>query len=280
MYYHVRFELDSSTSSKELKLDMTAEQLQERIIRPYELGQPIIINGRTIRPAEIERVRVSRSDVPADNIIPALEQEDRNSSVVVFGGPSYEWRVAARATDVTDEFIQGPPGHAASTAEAGRVQTMNAEASSDSVFIVHGHDHALKAELEVFLSEIGLNPIVLHRQPDEGLTVIEKFERHANVPFAFVLLTPDDFAYSAAEADKPEPERKVEFRARQNVVFEMGFFVGKLGRSGVCCIYKSDVALPSDLAGLVYKPVTNSIGEIGYSLIKELQAAGLKPRVG
>jgi len=147
-------------------------------------------------------------------------------------------------------------------------------ASRKKVFVVHGHDHALKGDLEIFLREIGLEPVVLHRQPDEGLTVIEKFERHSDVGFAFVILTPDDIAYDKSQAEVDERQRKVEYRARQNVIFEFGYFAGKLGRANVCCIYKEGVTLPSDLSGLLYKKVTSSIEDIGYGLIQELKTAG------
>lgn len=156
---------------------------------------------------------------------------------------------------------------------------LGSETSPNRVFIVHGHDHALKSDLEVFLRQINIEPIVLHRQPDEGLTVIEKFERYSDVGFAFILLTPDDIAFSADELSKSEKERNIEYRARQNVIFEFGYFAGKLGRSNVCCIYKEGVILPSDLAGLLYKKVTHSIEEIGYSLIKELRIAGINPKI-
>ncbi len=91
---------------------------------------------------------------------------------------------------------------------------------SNKVFIVHGHD--TQTELEVFLSGVGLDPIVLHREPDEGRTVIEKFEKHSDVGFAFILLTPDEIAYTVDQADVPEEARKTELRARPNVIFEFG----------------------------------------------------------
>jgi len=124
---------------------------------------------------------------------------------------------------------------------------------SNEVFIVHGHDGHSKNELELFLQEIGLNPIVLHRQPDEGLTVIEKFEKHSNVGYAFILLTPDEVAYLAAQESFPDNDRNKEKRSRPNVIFEFGFFIGKLGRSRVCCLYTDDVTLPNDVGGLLYK---------------------------
>jgi predicted nucleotide-binding protein len=147
---------------------------------------------------------------------------------------------------------------------------------SNRVFIVHGHDNQLKVELENFIKDIGLEPIVLHRKPDEGQTIIEKFEKHSDVGFAFVLLTPDEIAYSMDQEATNDKERLKEKRARPNVIFEFGYFVGKLGRNRVCCIYKGNVTLPSDLSGLVYKKVDGPVESEGYSIIKELKAAGYK----
>lgn len=149
-----------------------------------------------------------------------------------------------------------------------------AAVANGRVFIVHGHDGELKTDLEVFLKSVGLDPIVLHRQADQGATLLEKFERHSNVGYAFILLTPDEVACTVDQLLLPEGDRKMEKRARPNVIFEFGFFVGSLGREKVCCLYKGDVTLPSDLNGLVYKKVTDSVESQGFSLIKELRAAG------
>ena len=140
------------------------------------------------------------------------------------------------------------------------------------VFVVHGHDHETKNELEIFLKEIGLEPIVLHRKPDEGRTIIEKFEEYSDVGFAIIILTPDDVFYTFNE-DKKDFELS-EKRARQNVIFEWGFFVGKLGRHRVCCLHKKSVDLPSDIHGVLYKPFEKSLDEIKFPLVKELKAAG------
>ncbi|MGB7289434.1 MAG: nucleotide-binding protein, partial [Candidatus Macondimonas sp.] len=142
------------------------------------------------------------------------------------------------------------------------------------VFVVHGHDEIAKMNLEVFLREVGLEPVVLHRQADEGLTIIEKFEKHSDVGYAFILLTPDEVAYLAVEDSKPESERRKEFRARPNVIFEFGYFVGKLGRSRVCCLYTGNVSLPSDVSGMIYKRYERSIEDVAYSVIKDLKASG------
>lgn len=151
--------------------------------------------------------------------------------------------------------------------------------SNKKVFIVHGHDHALKVELEVFLSHIGLTPIVLHREVDGGQTIIEKFEANSDVSYAFILLTPDEITYTVDQNNIKDEDRKKETRARPNVIFEFGYFVAKLGRNKVCVLHKGDVAIPSDLSGFIYKKVDKDIEEIGFSLIKELKSAGLKPEV-
>lgn len=141
-----------------------------------------------------------------------------------------------------------------------------------SVFIVHGHNHEAKNELELFLKELGLKPIVLHREADEGQTIIEKFERHSNVGFALVLLTPDDTVVQPQAGSGTQ--EGVERRARQNVIFEFGYFVGRLGRNRVCCIHQQPVTLPSDLSGLIYKPFKAHIEEVKFAVMKELKAAG------
>lgn len=158
------------------------------------------------------------------------------------------------------------------TPKTGSSELKHAE--TNKVFIVHGHEETAKTNLEVFLREIGLEPIVLHRQADGGLTLIEKLEKHSEVGYAFILLTPDEMAYLRLEEQKSDSERKKELRARQNVIFEFGYFVGRLGRSRVCCLYTGDVSLPSDVNGMIYKKFSKSIEEVAYSIIKDLKASG------
>lgn len=153
-------------------------------------------------------------------------------------------------------------------------ESVRPPAKTKKVFVVHGHDEIAKTNLEVFLHEIGLEPVVLHRQADEGLTVIEKFEKHSDVGYAFILLTPDEISYVKAEEGNDDNKRQKEYRARPNVIFEFGYFVGKLGRSRVCCLYTGDVSLPSDVSGMIYKKFANSIEEVAYSIIKDLKASG------
>ena len=109
-----------------------------------------------------------------------------------------------------------------------------------------------------------------------GRTLIEKFEAHSDVGYVFVLLTPDEIAYRNDQEALPDESRAKEARARPNVIFEFGYFVGKLGRNRVCCLYKKGVVIPTDLSGLLYKEVVDSIESQAFAIIKELKAAGYK----
>lgn len=141
----------------------------------------------------------------------------------------------------------------------------------EKIFIVHGHDHETKNELELFVREIGLEPVVLHREADEGQTIIEKFEKHSSVGYAFILLTPDDEVI--IKRNDNGNVKQTEFQSRPNVLFEFGYFVAHLGRNRVCCIANSKVSLPSDISGLIYKQFKDNLEEVKYSLVKELRKA-------
>ena len=142
-------------------------------------------------------------------------------------------------------------------------------AIGSDVFIVHGHDEAAKSEVARFIEKIRLKAVILHEQSNQGLTVIEKFERHAaRSGFAVVLLTPDDIA-----APKSDPS-KTQLRARQNVILELGYFCGSLGREKVCVLYKNGVEIPSDYFGVLYVE-HDSAGAWHLRLAKELKQAGL-----
>jgi predicted nucleotide-binding protein len=139
----------------------------------------------------------------------------------------------------------------------------------DQVFIVHGRDDSSKKVVYQFLTDLGLEPIILHEQTNKGRTIIEKFEDHSsNVKYAVVLLTPDDLGGLAAEPNKTLP------RARQNVVFEMGYFFGRFGRERVCALLSSEVERPSDIDGIMYIQLSQN-EEWKSSLFRELKDAGL-----
>jgi predicted nucleotide-binding protein len=137
---------------------------------------------------------------------------------------------------------------------------------SRRVFVVHGHDEAARETVARFLEKIGFEAIILHEQANQGRTVIEKIEAQSDVKFAVVLLTPDDEGRSVKE-DELKP------RARQNVLLELGYFIGRLGRDKVCALKRGDVDIPSDFAGVVWEKMDGGNGW-KMSLGRELKAAG------
>lgn len=137
--------------------------------------------------------------------------------------------------------------------------------NSNQVFVIHGSDHGIKSEIARFLENLGLEPVILHEQADQGRTIIEKFEQSAQAGFAVALLTPDDVG--GANQDNLQP------RARQNVILELGYFIGKLGRSRVCALRQGDVEIPSDISGVLYIPLDDA-GGWQMALIRELKNVG------
>ena len=141
----------------------------------------------------------------------------------------------------------------------------NERTNTKEVFVIHGRDNEARETVARFLEKLGLTPVILHEQSNQGRTIIEKFEQHAQVGFAVALLTPDDVG--ALKSD----EKNLKPRARQNVVFELGYFLGRLGRERVCALTKGNVELPSDYDGVVY--ISLDDGGWKMNLIRELKNA-------
>ena len=143
--------------------------------------------------------------------------------------------------------------------------TIQNKAKTNKIFIVHGHNNEMKLAVARTIEQLGLHPIILHEQPNKGRTIIEKFEKLSeDVGFAIVLL-------SAADAMKDG-----KYRARQNVILELGYFIAKLGRDNVIALYDtspSDIEIPSDITGVLYEPYDKPDGVWRFKVVQELKAA-------
>lgn len=164
--------------------------------------------------------------------------------------------------DEINEYWEDEDG-ASRCFEGGRGERINTK----EVFVVYGRDDGAREKVSRFLEKLDLTPVVLHERPNEGRTIIEKFEDFAHVGFAVVLLTPDDEGRLKEDGAVPKP------RARQNVIFEFGYFLGKLGRDRVCALAKEGVERPSDYDGVLYIPLDDS-GGWKMTLFRELKSAG------
>jgi len=235
-----------------------------------------------------------------------LADFDRHLSFMerFFDEGNFEW-IMNNLCDIRDSDLPLVKQALQELAEKARAEQGKSPPRSNRVFIVHGRDYESVKDLQAMLIEFGLIPIVLHEQPSRGRTVVEKLEDYSDVGYAFAILTPDDQGISEEEVAKllsnavgkenPNAEDVKYFfknnrteavftfsklfslfrlRARQNVVMEFGYFWGLLGRDRVCCLYKGDVELPSDMHGIVYVPFKHSVNETRSIIVKELKAAG------
>lgn len=151
---------------------------------------------------------------------------------------------------------------------ATTIQMTDSE-KSKKIFIVHGHDDEMVHAVGRFVKKIGYEPVILREQPNQGRTIIEKFEDYADVPYAIVLFTPDDLG-------RAKDKNNLQPRPRQNVIFELGFFIGKLGRDKVVVLHKvvEKFEMLSDFNGVLFQPyksgwemlVANEIKSVGFDI--------------
>jgi len=193
------------------------------------------------------------------------------------GGNETEWE-NARAENMKTrlEILDGLTDLLDSQVNLAATGSVNSVHSSfdpgqigNTVFLVHGHDEAVIHETARLLERFDLKVVILREQPNSGRTIIEKFVDFADVGFAVVLLTGDDRG-----GVKSLGFDKQKLRARQNVILELGYFLGKLGRHRVCALYQEDVEIPSDYNGVLFLPLDHA-GAWRLALARELKAAGL-----
>lgn len=153
--------------------------------------------------------------------------------------------------------------------EEGTTASLQKQGMGHRIFLVHGHNEAILHEAARFLEKLDQDVIILREQPNKGRTIIEKFEDYADAGFAIVILTNDD---RGGPSEVPFKEQNT--RARQNVIFEFGYFIGRLGRKRVCALYTSGVEIPSDYSGVLYIQLDEQ-GGWRLALAKEMKAAGL-----
>jgi len=148
-------------------------------------------------------------------------------------------------------------------------QASQAIAYNKSIFVVHGHDNEARLQTTRFIEKLGYNAIILHEQASGGKTIIEKIEEYSDVGFGIVLYTPCDYGRKSTSKSDEQP------RARQNVVFEHGYLIGKIGRSRVCALVKGQIEKPNDISGVVYIEMDkNNAWQM--MVCKEMKRAGYK----
>ncbi len=272
MYFHVIIEtnekIGKSGQNKEyFELDKKdIHEIESRIIVPFINGTTFQFNGYFLKPTNIIRLVVRSTKLSSDELV-SIEYQDSNGFIMVIYA-NHVVQYDKHSIDLTSEVMdrvnkainQGIDSQQKASFPATQLPDMN------KVFIVHGRDEHAKTDAARFIESIGYEAIILHEQVSGGKTIIEKIDAHTNVGFGLILYTPCDSGGLATDKNQ-------KYRARQNVVFEHGYLIGKIGRNKVCALVKDGVETPNDINGVVYVPL-DSHGAWKVKVANEMKAAG------
>jgi len=268
MYYHARVTVKPASAkespSDSIELDMSYDDLLAKIVVPFLQEKTFFCGGSVIDSHRVRDVHFNETSQSSQELLPFVRVENRSRGV--FTHVDERWAVTSKGTDLTRKALDDAKAKLVPT--SGRDQ--DDLAHSNRIFVVHGHDITAVDQAEILLRRWGLDPIILRDKPNKGMTVIEKVEANTDASYAIVLLTPDDTGGVDISSLQP--------RARQNVIFEWGYLMAKLGRSRVACLFKKNVELPSDLHGIVRIEIGADVREKSEELRRELIAAGFRLR--
>lgn len=244
-YYHVYIENNALIPRYGLdKTDLS--EIKEEIVIPYLKGERFEFNGYFLDKTRIQNILIKESEYSSMEFVAATSTPkicQRPFDIVK--SPKYSRNITNRVLSECRSQLQ----EVVPKSEALAPNKPKTSMDKSKVFIVHGHDDAAKSEAARFVENLGFKAIILHEQASSGKTIIEKIEEYTNVGFGIVLYTPCDLGASQEEKELLKP------RARQNVVFEHGYLMGKIGRENVCALVKGDIEKPTDISGVVYIPM-------------------------
>lgn len=275
MFYHVLVETDEKDKNGRNRqyhqLDIEDRgKILEKFVVPYLEGRPLRVDGYTIN--KVCRFVITQSDLKTETIkkIKQDEWDEKQKNSNVFALWIYSKEEVSRderyTNNITDELLEEAQ-NSLNIAHLELKKDVHTVYSNNKVFIVHGRDVLLRTQLESILRALGLEPVILQEQSNNGNTIIEKIEECTDVGFGIVLYTPCD------EGRLKSEKGELRSRARQNVVLEHGYLMAKLGRKRVCCLVSDDVEFPSDIQGIGYISAKD-FDQWKYKVAKELQGAG------
>lgn len=266
MYYHVIVETTERKKNNNYEriyeLDNNKiDDITKLIIQPYLNKENIYIDGMYIQADKIRSLKIKSSQKPTKELRD-IAQKNVPYNAFIFHTQTSVVNSEKYVTDITKETLRS----VGEILNPSINETKSTSKDKNKVFIVHGRDDLAKSETARFVEKLGFEAIILHEQASSGKTIIEKIEEYTNVGFAIVLYTPCDIGgLSGTEITKP--------RARQNVVFEHGYLIGKLGRQNVCALVKGDIETPNDISGVVYVS-HDSEGGWKFKIAKEMRQSG------
>ncbi len=252
------------------KCNITSEkELLDEYIIPFEIGETIYLSNKDIKKANGDTLQIFDSELHMID-----KQSNSHFKFSHLSSSEEDIKYIAQlgvsgnlGEEVTKKILQKAQRTIQSHRYGESSPHRQVTGVKKDVFIVHGHDAATKLEVEDFVKRIGLSPIILHKQANEGQTIIEKLEKHLNqAGYAIVIYTKcDEGRILGADTDSLP-------RARQNVVLEHGWAIGALGRKKVCALVEKGVEIPGDMNGVLYVPLE---GDWQLQVAKEMKKAKL-----
>lgn len=264
-YYHVYIERNDPRKQC-FELDKTdLSELKEDVILPYLKGDGFYFDGYDLNVTKVDRIIIIKSGISYKEY--ARQKEQRSDFPAMYRDILTNNECFENITGEVLKECKSLIEEATPKPEAPIVTKPKAPMDKSKVFIVHGHDGEAKEAVARFVEKIGLEAIILSEQASSGKTIIEKIEEYTDVGFGIVLYTPCDLGASQEKKDELKP------RARQNVVFEHGYLIGKIGRENVCALVKGDIETPTDISGVVYIPMDEG-GGWKLDVADEIEACG------
>jgi predicted nucleotide-binding protein len=263
-FFHVRILKKNREASYGLNL---TEEIVIDISDRFNSDKNILFQSESISPYDIDSIGISVTSDSSNTII--KKKREQEGFFRIKGGDINNF-IFEKGEIVTSKYIKDDKR----TKKIGNIFSPQTDILGEpkyNVFIVHGHEEALVFQLHEFVTRLHLKPCILKLEPEGGKAIIEKFEKHAKtVKYAFVILTPDDVG---GEKPKEGDQPSLKPRARQNVILELGYFYGVLGRNKVCGIIKGDIEKPSDIDGILFVKVREALEDIKFKIQEELVAA-------
>lgn len=275
-HYHVRI-ITTTSKNPYYEWDKTdLSEIKKRIVIPFLKEERVRFSRQFLPASDIRSIDIVESEWTVKEHLHYINEKAKTQGVLIIYSPSsifnegifnegerYVRNISDRVFEECSSQIQEATPKSNALTSDKPSKTMD----KSKVFIVHGHDNAAKSEAARFVENLGFKAIILHEQASSGNTIIEKIEANSNVGFAIVLYTPCDVGASKEEKDQLKP------RARQNVVFEHGYLIGKIGRKNVCALVKGDIEKPNDISGVVYIPMDER-GGWKLDVTKEMRESG------
>ena len=271
MFYQVLIETTEKTgkqgaNKRYFELDKTdLSEIEERIVKPYLSREDFQFDGYFLKYGEIRRITIKETERTTKDLS-QYENDHMPRGVIMFVSPHDIVSYDKYTKDITNTVFDRAKSSMSNSITPQKKAVKPESLDFSKVFVVHGRDDLAKTEAARFIEKLNLSAIILHEQANGGKTIIEKIEENTNCGFALIIYTACDIGGIVGSSEQ-------KFRARQNVIFEHGYLIAKLGRQNVCALVKNDVEIPTDISGIVYIPM-DSAGAWRLAVAKELRNAG------